>query len=271
MNRDARAALLAALREIYDGSWTRHVGTDGGRTLHWSGKLGLIAGCTPAIDQHHAVTAALGERFIMFRPKVGDTSEQARRSLANSSNARQMRRELRDAVTGLFAGIDATRPAAFNNSDIERLVALSVMVVRCRSAVIRDAHSREIEFVPDAEAPGRLVAVLGRLLSALRLIGVSDADAWYYTTRAALDSMPALRRQAFDLLLDHGAKLDTTTIAATLELPTSTMRRVLQDLTAHGISTRHPGERGKADHWTITPWARDQHRIATAPEMSKEV
>ena len=53
MNRDARAALLAGLREVYDGSWTRHVGTDGGRTLHWAGKVGLIAGCTPAIDQHH--------------------------------------------------------------------------------------------------------------------------------------------------------------------------------------------------------------------------
>ncbi|MEP7105871.1 MAG: ArsR family transcriptional regulator, partial [Chloroflexota bacterium] len=36
MHRDARASVLAALREIYDGSWTRHVGTDGGRTLSWS-------------------------------------------------------------------------------------------------------------------------------------------------------------------------------------------------------------------------------------------
>src|ERR1019366_5608417 len=39
MNRDSRTAVLAALREVYDGSWTRHVGVDGGRTLHWQGKL----------------------------------------------------------------------------------------------------------------------------------------------------------------------------------------------------------------------------------------
>src|SRR5262249_52962698 len=50
MNRDGRAALLAALREIYDGAWTRHIGTDGGRTLSWSGRLALIAGCTAVID-----------------------------------------------------------------------------------------------------------------------------------------------------------------------------------------------------------------------------
>ena len=29
MNRDTRALLLAALREIYDGHWSRNVGTDG--------------------------------------------------------------------------------------------------------------------------------------------------------------------------------------------------------------------------------------------------
>src|SRR5262249_41948961 len=55
MNRDARSAVLAALREVYDGSWTRHVGTDGGKTLAWSGKVGLLAGCTPTIDRHHSV------------------------------------------------------------------------------------------------------------------------------------------------------------------------------------------------------------------------
>jgi len=54
-NRDTQAQVLAALREVFDGSWTRHVGTDGGRILEWKGKLGLIAGCTPTIDQHHAV------------------------------------------------------------------------------------------------------------------------------------------------------------------------------------------------------------------------
>jgi hypothetical protein len=46
MNRDVRGALLAALREIYDGAWTRHVGVDGGTKLPWAGKLAVLAGCT---------------------------------------------------------------------------------------------------------------------------------------------------------------------------------------------------------------------------------
>src|SRR5205823_6149122 len=49
MNRDARSAVLAALREIHDGRWTRYLGVDGGTDLTWMGKLGFIAGCTTAI------------------------------------------------------------------------------------------------------------------------------------------------------------------------------------------------------------------------------
>src|SRR5262249_51252347 len=34
-DRNIRAQILAALREIYDGRWTRNVGLDGGKTLVW--------------------------------------------------------------------------------------------------------------------------------------------------------------------------------------------------------------------------------------------
>src|SRR5690606_15082286 len=72
MRPDSRAEVLAALREIYDGSWTRHVGTDGGKILTWAGKLGLVFGVTPALDSHHAVIGAMGERFVLCRvPAAG--------------------------------------------------------------------------------------------------------------------------------------------------------------------------------------------------------
>jgi hypothetical protein len=34
---------VGVLREVYDGSWIRHIGSDGGRTLHWYGKVGLVS------------------------------------------------------------------------------------------------------------------------------------------------------------------------------------------------------------------------------------
>jgi hypothetical protein len=67
LHTETRAEVLAALREIFDGAWTRHVGTDGGKTLHWSGKLGLVFGSTPAIDGYHAVIGSLGDRWLLSR------------------------------------------------------------------------------------------------------------------------------------------------------------------------------------------------------------
>src|SRR6266542_905419 len=84
MNRDARAAVLAALREVYDSAWTRHVGTDGGRTLTWTGKVGLIAGCTPTIDRHYAVMGAMGERFVLYRLPEVSSCDQASQALLNA-------------------------------------------------------------------------------------------------------------------------------------------------------------------------------------------
>src|SRR5262249_38982190 len=79
MHTETRAELLAALREIYDGEWTRHVGSDGGKTLHWKGKLGNIFGSTPIIDSYHAVIGQLGDRWLLSRMAPDD--KQYRRAL----------------------------------------------------------------------------------------------------------------------------------------------------------------------------------------------
>jgi hypothetical protein len=78
MHRDPRAAVLAALREIYDGRWMRRLGVDGGTELKWEGKVALLAGCTPTIDSHHAVIGSMGERFVFYR--LPDLHEEAERA-----------------------------------------------------------------------------------------------------------------------------------------------------------------------------------------------
>ena len=260
MRQETRAALLAALREVYDGEWTRHVGTDGGRRLHWQGKLGLVAGCTPIIDTHHAVMASLGERFVLYRLTVDDVDAQARASLLHEGHEIVMRKELGAAVTHLFDGVDFNHRPPRSDADTDRLVALSTLVVRCRSAVERDRQSRDIELVPEAEAPARLVNVLARFLAAARLLGATDAEAWRVAQKIALDSMPAQRLAAIQLLDTTITPIATPDLAAELDLPTSTTRRVLEDLTAHHVLRRIRGGKGNADRWELTDWTRDRTR-----------
>jgi hypothetical protein len=259
MNRDVRAALLAALREIYDGSWTRHVGVDGGRELSWSGKLAIIAGCTGAIDSFHAVIGAMGERFVFYRFEHADGDEalQAHKALELVGKERQLRQELADAMARFFAGLTIpTSPPALDKPDRERLIALARLAARCRSAVERDGRTREIELIPDAEAPGRLALTLARLWAGLQCIGVAHDAAWTLLVKVAMDCMPDLRRQVFMYLLGHeGVRPSASDIALRLGYPTTTATRCLEDMAAHGVVIRHVSGRGKSHEWEMSDWA----------------
>jgi hypothetical protein len=266
IRREERAALLAALREIYDGSWTRHIGADGGRTLHWRGKLGLVGGATPAIDAHHGVMGVMGERFCFYRLPPASPVEQSRRSLAQCGHEPEMRDELARAAAGLFV-TELDPPRERSDEETERLIALAGYMARARSAVMRDGYTRDIELVPGAEAPTRLVKMLDRLLAGLDVIGCERRHAWEIVTKVARDSAPALR-MVLDTLVATGEPMKTSAVAEVVRHPTGTTRRTLEDLTAHHVVLRHAGGQGKADTWELSGFARE-HYIAAFPERSE--
>lgn len=262
MNREARAQTLAALREVYDGSWTRRLGTDGGKTLSWHGKAGLIAACTPTIDRHHAVIGALGERFLLYRLPEINEDDQAKRALGVAGRENEMRAELQAAVAAVFNAGLLSVPAATDAED-ERLIALATFVARCRSAVERDGHSREIE-VAVAEAPGRLVKVLGRFRAGLLAIGVAPEDAWRVTRSAALGCVPALRLAVVRALYAE-RELTLEAVSDCVRHPRQTTRRAVEDLRIHRIT--ESSRTGKADAWRLSDWARERYE-ACFPEVS---
>lgn len=272
MNRDARAALLAALREIYDGSWTRHVGTEGGRTLHWEGKIGLVAGCTPSIDSHGAVMGSMGERFVLFRLPPVDGDAQASRALSHLGSERAMRVEMATAVRAVLDSVKAPDLVSPPGPELERwLISTATLAVRCRSSVERDSYSREIQLIPESEAPARLALVLLRLHNGLRAIGVDESESRVLVAKAALDSMPAIRRAVLDVVTTADSAVNTTRIAEEIRYPSTTTRRACEDLAAHNVIRRIPSGQGKADEWAPTVWTMERWLTVTVPEKSDNV
>jgi len=270
MNRDARASVLAALREVYDGSWTRHLGTDGGRTLAWEGKIGLLGGVTPAVDSHHAVMGALGERFLLFRLPDVDADAQAHRALEHLGTERKMRVELARAASDVLQAVDVDQLAAAPNEALrDELVALATLTVRARSSVERDAYSREVTLIPQSEAPARFALVLLRLWNGLRSIGLDEQRTRELVAKAALDSMPQVRRQVLELLVARSTEVATGDIGEAIGYPTTTTRRACEDLAGHGVVTRIPGGSGRADRWRVTAFT--VGRWPTVPEKSDVV
>jgi hypothetical protein len=263
MHRDARAEVLAALREVYDGRWDRSVGAEGGRTLTWIGHLGLVAGCTTAIDSAHGVISAMGTRFVLIRLQ-GDRHI-ALSALEHVGCEKPMRDELRAAVAGLLRQ-PAGEPYVVADAR-DHLAALGSYVALARSPVDRDSQG-EIRLVLDPEAPTRIVKMLAQFWRAAGLLGLSRADAWALVLRIGLDSVPKLRRHVLDYLAATLTAPSTTTIAEAVEHPSRTTRRALEDLAAHRVVRRLAGGEGKADRWELTEQTRNWLEVLTVPVSS---
>jgi len=128
MNRDMRAQVLGALREVYDGYWERNVGTDGGRTLTWSGRIVLIGAVTTAYDNAHGAIAAMGDRFALVRiDSTRGRHAAGRQALRNVDHETQMRADLAAAVGGVLATVTPALAVLTNKVSEEILDAAELV------------------------------------------------------------------------------------------------------------------------------------------------
>jgi hypothetical protein len=254
MHTETRAEVLAALREVYDGAWTRHIGSDGGRTLSWKGKVGLVFACTAVLDSHYGVIGSMGDRFLLSRMTPAGKNQFKRALVHVGPKSKQMRKELAEAVARLFAG-RRSEPQPLSDDEADEIEHVILLAVRLRGTVERDRRNYEIENIPGAEGPARIGLALERLLAGLDTLGVDRANALGVVKKVALDSVPPNRRCAYDFLASISpAEASTTAVADKLGLPTNTARRVLEDLTAYGLTSRISQGQGKPDNWAKLAW-----------------
>jgi hypothetical protein len=266
LNKDTRGPTLQALREIYDGSWTRHVGTDGGRTLSWAGKIGMIAGATPAIDAHHGVMAILGERFVYYRLPVIRGDLHAKGALKHLGREQEMRQELASCVKALFGGLKLDKAVHQpNEEEAKWLIDLACLSAQCRAPVIRNFR-QEVEVIPGAEAPTRLVLTFAKLLAAMRTIGVPEDEIQPIIAKVALDSMPVIRYLIIRLLAEQ-QWVETPDIAVGIGYPTNTTRMALQDLNCYSVVER---EHGHTDRWRLESDVRKRYEPAKVVHEKRE-
>ena len=254
---DAKAEALAALRELYDGAWTRRIGQGGGRELHWKGKLGLIFACTGVIDSHHGVIGAMGDRFLLTRFNPVQKGQFKRALKHIGPKGQQMRAELAETVSELFAARRA-EPQAISDDEIARLERGLALAVRLRGAVERDRRTRDMEAIFGAEGPARLGLMLERLLAGLDVLGVERERAMQVVESVLMDSVPVIRRDAYEYarqrrdLCGKPEEFKTNDLANRLGLPRQTVNYALEDLAAYGLVRRRSTESDKGkvtDYW----------------------
>ncbi len=258
-NATTRGELFAALREIYDGRWSRHLGSRGGQTLAWSGKAAFLGAVTETIDRHLAVIGAMGERFVLCRmPTLDEDGRLAQARAALNGIDAEGRAALADTVhTFLTPILERVRTPDESPVDREWLAHVADLATRCRSVVERDTRDRQVELVPQPEATARFTKVLAQLDRALHIIGLDETQISPTLTRVALDSLPGDRRAVLEQLvaLPPGVALNAHDLGDRLGLPSGPIARVLEDLAAHRAVARESVPNGPS-RWAPTDWLR---------------
>ncbi|MFH0763479.1 MAG: hypothetical protein V1927_00550 [Candidatus Omnitrophota bacterium] len=230
MHREQRAEILSQLREIYDGAYIKRFGT--GQVTDWKGKIGIIAGVTPIIDNHNSVSQMLGERFIQFRMESPDLVEMALRGIDNTGRECGTRQQLIEMVRDFAINIpmptnEITIPSAIRN----KIAHLAAFCVVARSGVLRDGRSREIIYTPAPEAPPRLAKQFVKLGQGLAVISkrssISTED-YAVIYRIGLDIILKQRRDIIFLL--EACPKSVKDIARITRYPNPTVYKILEDL-----------------------------------------
>ena len=270
--RDDRKRVMGALRRVYNGRYNREMGTDGGTSLGWEGKVGILAGGTPNIDQQSIEAEGLGERWAYYRYPNTDGWGEAR-AAANKVDPMKSRIAIQEGIFQLISDMelywgDERERRELKSIEYNRIISLASLSCKMRSGVKRDPFSREIIDAPEpgAEAPTRLTTILTQLFLGFELLGLHEDDCWRMTSKIAFDSAPQLRSSIIrmcllaDETMQGDQPISMPELRVVLKCSMGSIERAVEELWVHGLLIRE-GKGEKLVVW-LTDW--------TKAEMGKQ-
>ena len=236
-----RDEIMGQLRTIADGDFTRATGMGTDESVaRWKGRMTLAVGMTTAIDIYHALHNQLGERFLRLRFGI-DEDDLVAVGLQALENER-MNRKPQSALASVFkkaldyAGVRLSNRSLSAAMDA-RLANLVAFISKARTGVVRDAKG-EVQLIPQAEGPGRLIKQLQALACALAALRgtseVTDKD-YKLVERVAFSSIPEPRGEILWALYNIGATR-ISEFKQNVKLSDPTIRRHLEDLELLGLA-----------------------------------
>ncbi len=238
MDERSQAKILAQLRRIYDGCFSREFGTDENmQERQWQGRITLLTGATPEVDRRHSVFRSLGERFVQVRwPRAGGL-EAGRRAIRKCPEAAiDLKRAVHKLVSPVISQGKIMSPGLPQELEV-RLASLTEFVARARTPVPRTRNDHDLEDLPCPEGNTRLpqeLAQIARGAAVLAGRGEVDEEDYRLVQRAAMDCIPATRRQVLESLI-KGQNAYTSGPASSL------VQRTLDDLELVGIVEKDSG------------------------------
>lgn len=258
--KESRDVIMAQLREIYDGKYDRMTGNN--KDTHWEGQVGAIAGVTEAVHEYMPDMSAMGDRFIMYSPKMPNrkkllnfTMDMRVSGINQSELLDTARKAMSEYLHQCLGKIDSVH-LDMSPEDREYLMDVCDFVTKARSGVIEDPHTKAVRFVPSAEMPTRIIDQLlsiGRAMCIIRHIDgkdtqldKNDMDVLF---KIAFDSIPLKRRWALREIGGYLQGVTSAGVGQRIGYETEVVKQWLAQLAALGIVHKVYGAR--QDLWML--------------------
>lgn len=235
--RGQRPLILAALREIHDGSWIRTVGVEGGRTLQWRGHLGIIGCCTTSWDAAHTAIAAMGDRFTVVRINSRDMDFRlaaGRQAMANLGKEKQKDSECRESVRHVLLRINThTKRQELPQNIYDTLLNACNVASTARTPTEHDFRGKTT-FSHDPEAPTRLPRSLTAMIQGALALGIPLDASFNMAMRCVRDSIPPIRLEVMHYLNRH-PEASVNDIMYDIQRPWNAIDKAVQALYSAGM------------------------------------
>lgn len=237
-----RGPVLADLRDVYDGYIEKAFGT--GERKRWEGRITFLAAVTQDLDRHYSIFQSMGERFLQVRwPRPGGIDAALKAMNQEATVDKQITNSVKDLFEPIVKNRASVKNPSIPRSTQIRLAHLTEFAVRARTHVPRNGYTREIVYVPEAEAATRMAQQLAQLARGSALLagrGEVSEDDFQLARRVGLDSIPANRRRVLDCLIRERRAWSSKELEKATGLPAAVLSRLLDDLV--GMALINPRE-----------------------------
>jgi len=244
--RDRRDAVFGQLRQIFDGRLVKDTGMGDG--LIWEGYLGLLGAVTQVYDEVAELHSILGQRFVLYRPKREDITEEGRRAIKRQPD-QQWRKTLASlTVTCVRESMEQCSKVCISSEAEERLNTLAQFTATGRTAVPREGYRKILKHHPEPEGPARLIQQFKKLLIGLCAVRSRDTpteEELSMIAKIARDTIPKIRLTVIEALYFSGGTIKD--LEQITKLPQATLSYLLIDLQVLGVV------RSEEKLWRLTP------------------
>ncbi len=263
-NPMSKNEILAQLRLVYDGNFTKRTGTG---EIKWSGKIGCIAACTPDIYFQLESVRSQGERNLYYWMNQPTDDE----IVAKQEQVKMSSREISEEMQPLYAeyihsviefsGKQGVPDLSMTVEQIAEINAAAKFCVEAKATVHLDFKSGKPDAMVNKPGVGRDRKMFQTLLHALQLMEAYEKDTVEgivvtqtmveIVKKCAWSSVSRERRKILEILTSRGRMMTASEIGASdnFGLQKEGVEKYLHSLFAVGLVQKDVS--GNNHKWSI--------------------